>query len=80
MKGDNVVLNQPMFVTAGDYVLTVSGTGGTVSEAKEACYKTIKNKIDIPNSISYRTDIGERLEDQIPLLQKHGFAKGLKYE
>jgi phosphoribosylamine--glycine ligase len=79
MKGDKVVLNTPMYVTAGDYVLTVSGVGESVSEASDNCYTRIKKKIDIPNSISYRTDIGCRLEEQLPILQKNGFAKGMCY-
>ena len=75
-----VQLNVPMYVTAGDYVCTVSGTGKTVEEAKDSAYKTIKKKIEIPNSIMYRTDIGCRLEEQLPLLQKMGYSKDLKYD
>jgi hypothetical protein len=34
----------------------------------------VVDKISFPNSPMYRTDIGARLEDQLPLLQKHGYA------
>lgn len=74
-----VKLNVPMFVTAGDYICTVTGTGSTVEEAKCEAYKTIKKKIEIPNSIYYRTDIGCRLEEQLPKLQKMGYCLDMKY-
>ena len=68
------------FDTAGDYVCTVSGTGKTVSDAKCDAYKNIKSKIEIPNSIGYRTDIGCRLEEQLPELHKFGYVLDLNYE
>ena len=71
--------NQQMLVTAGELVCTVSGTGPTVSAASEKAYKNIKNKIEVPNSIMYRTDIGCRLEDQLPQLNKMGFCKDMSY-
>lgn len=79
MDGDKVKMDVPMYVTAGDYVMTVTGTGKCVEDAQEACYKTIKNKVQIPNSIMYRTDIGKRLEKQLPDLHKHGFSKDMEY-
>lgn len=79
IKDGEVRLNTPMYVTAGDYVCTVSGTGPTVEAAKDRAYKTIKQKIEIPNSIMYRTDIGCRLEDQLPELQEHGYCTDMDY-
>jgi phosphoribosylamine-glycine ligase len=79
MEGGKVKMDTPMFVTAGDYVCTVTGLGDTVKDASERCYKTIKDKIDIPNSIMYRTDIGERLEKQLPELHKMGYCTDLEY-
>ena len=79
MKGDKVVLNEPMYVTAGDYILTVTGTGKTVKDSSDKCYNTIKKKIEIPNSISYRTDIGCRLEEHLPLIQKTGYCTDMEY-
>jgi phosphoribosylamine--glycine ligase len=67
------------FDTAGDYVCTVSGLGKTVSDAKCEAYKNIKSKIEIPNSIGYRTDISDRLKEQIPVLHSLGYCKDLIY-
>ena len=67
-----------MPVTCGDYVIVCTGTGSTVSKAKEAAYKVV-DKISFPNSPMYRTDIGDRLEKQLPLLQKHGYATEFVY-
>lgn len=80
MEDGEVKLNVPMYVTAGDYVCTVSGLGPTVGDARDRAYKTIKQKIEIPNSIMYRTDIGCRLEKQLPLLHEHGYCPDLDYE
>jgi len=35
---------------------------------------TLKKKINIPNSIGYRIDIGCRLEKQLPILKKMGYT------
>jgi phosphoribosylamine--glycine ligase len=75
----NKVVNKSMWVTAGSYVLTVAGTGETVCEAKKKAYKTL-DELDMPNSIMYRTDIGHRLEKQLPELQDMGYASDLEYE
>jgi phosphoribosylamine-glycine ligase len=69
-----------MFVTSGSYVATVSGVGCTVEDASDRAYKTIKKKIDIPNSVMYRTDIGERLEDQLEQLHEMGYCLDMLYE
>jgi phosphoribosylamine-glycine ligase len=79
MEDGELKLNVPMYVTAGDYVCTVSGTGATVEQAKDRAYKTIKQKIEIPNSIMYRTDIGCRLEDQLDELHDHGYCLDMDY-
>ena len=80
MEGGEVKLNVPMYVTSGSYVATVSGVGCTVEDASDKAYKTIKKKIDIPNSVMYRTDIGERLEEQLDELHKMGYCLDLLYE
>jgi phosphoribosylamine--glycine ligase len=68
----------PSVVTAGDYVLVMTATGETVKAASDLCYKRLK-AIHLPNSPMYRTDIGKRLRKQLPLLQAHGYAKGLEW-
>lgn len=70
---------EPGMVTAGDYVCVITGSGPTVAAASEQAYRYLK-KIELPNSPMYRTDIGCRLKDQIPELQKHGYVEGLKYD
>jgi hypothetical protein len=67
-----------MPVTAGDYILVMSGTGATVKAAKDLVYKRIK-KVSIPNSPMYRTDIGDRLAKQLPPLQANGYAIGMEF-
>ncbi|CAB4169763.1 PurD Phosphoribosylamine-glycine ligase [uncultured Caudovirales phage] len=74
MVDGKVKLNEEQFVTAGNYVCIVTGTGETVEDAREHCYGTVKKKIHIPNSIGYRTDIGCRLEEQLPELKKMGYC------
>lgn len=75
---DGEVLNLPTPLTAGDYVLIMTATGETVTAARQAVYRRLE-KLSLPNSPMYRTDIGKRLASQLPLIQKHGFARGMKY-
>jgi phosphoribosylamine--glycine ligase len=75
---DDQVISMPTPQTAGDYVLIMTATGQEIS----ACRRTVYNRLErlsIPNSPMYRTDIGRRLRTQLPLIQRHGFAKGMKY-
>lgn len=72
------ISEQKTFVTAGEYVLTVTGTGATVNVARNNAYGIIE-QIDWPVHQNLRTDIGCRLEKELPLLQKHGFASGMRY-
>lgn len=66
------------FVTAGCYVMTVTGMGKTVMKAWESA-ETVAEEINWPPHMTRRTDIGWRLEKDIPELQKLGYAKGLDY-
>ena len=68
----------PIWVTAGDYVLVTHGTGETVLQAKNAAYRVMK-KLELPNSPMYRTDIGDRLKKQLPILQAQGYALGMEW-
>ena len=78
MIGDEVV-NGPCFLTTGDYVLVVCGTGETITGARRSAYSALK-KVNIPNSPLYRTDIGRgKLVEELPRIQKLGYAKGLSY-
>lgn len=68
----------PMPLTAGCYIACVTGNGKKVSEARDAAYKRIW-KIKPPSNRMFRTDIGKRLEEQLPILQANGYAEGLEY-
>jgi phosphoribosylamine--glycine ligase len=68
----------PIALTAGCYIACVTGTGEKVSDARDAAYKRIW-KIKPPTNRMFRTDIGARLEEEIPLLQSNGYAEGMKY-
>jgi phosphoribosylamine---glycine ligase len=78
-KDGKVALNTPMFVTAGDYVCTVTGHGKTVSQSRDKAYSNIKKHIEIPNSTAFRTDIGYRLEYELPELHKNGFCREVNW-
>jgi phosphoribosylamine-glycine ligase len=80
MINGEVKLNCPLLVTSGSYVCTVSSKGKTVKDAKTKVYDVIKKKIEIPNSIMYRTDIGHRLEDQLDDLHTLGYCSDVEYE
>lgn len=75
---DGKLATKPCWVTAGDYVLVSTGTGDTVSAATKEAYKTL-DKISLPNSPMWRTDIGSRLKKQLPLLQAQGYATDLTF-
>lgn len=68
----------PCYVSAGDYLLVATGTGATVEKAKEEAYRAIKS-VEVPNSKGYRTDIGDRLERELPILQKQGYAEAFRW-
>jgi phosphoribosylamine---glycine ligase len=68
----------PCCVTAGDYVLIVTGSGATVQAARRSAYATVR-QIEIPASPFHRNDIGARLAKDLPRLHEHGFAEGIEY-
>lgn len=76
---DGKIQDLPCMVTAGDYVLVASGTSSTISGARRKAYRTLE-KLKVPNSPMYRTDIGKRLQKQLPELNRMGYATQLKYQ
>ena len=72
------VLETESIVTAGSYVLVVTGVGDTVQEAKADCMEVVEEIKWAPHQ-TYRVDIGDRLEEHLPILHEHGFAAGLEY-
>jgi phosphoribosylamine--glycine ligase len=75
---DGKVVDQPCWMTAGDYVLVGTGLGDSVRQARERALKVLE-KIQAPASPFWRKDIGERLKTQLPEVQKHGFASKLQF-
>jgi phosphoribosylamine---glycine ligase len=72
------IIDRPCLVTAGDYILVSSGVGETVSQAKSKAYQSL-NALKTPNSPMWRTDIGNRLKKQLPMLQSMGYATGMEF-
>lgn len=73
------VVELPCYVSAGDYLLVAVGRGETITGARRSVYKALE-KIRIPSSPFWRRDIGrDKLVEQLPKIQKLGFAKGLSY-
>lgn len=72
------IVTTMMPCTGGDYVLVMSAIGDTVLEAKRRCYRRL-DRLTVPNSPMYRTDIGDRLSKQLPKIQAHGYATGMVF-
>jgi phosphoribosylamine--glycine ligase len=70
--------NIPELGTAGSYIVVLTGTGKTISEAKDMAYKHVK-MVKLGNDPQYRTDIGERCEKGLAKLKKHGYCTDWKY-
>ena len=71
-------VKEEMFLTAGVYPLVVTGVAGTVKDAHARAMEAIE-EINCPSNTMYRLDIGHRLEDELKVLQKHGYAVGMQY-
>jgi phosphoribosylamine--glycine ligase len=65
-------------LSAGNYLMVVSGIGDTVSEAAAEAYK-VAWEIKLPSNLMFRTDIGDRLKKDLPRLHKLGYALGMDY-
>jgi phosphoribosylamine---glycine ligase len=72
------IVTTPQPVTAGDYVLVMTAVAETVKDAALTCYRRL-DRLTVPNSPMYRTDIGKRLAKQLPKIQAQGYATGLTY-
>lgn len=75
---DGKVAHGPAIVSAGDYILVATGVADTVHDARRKVYNTL-GKISMPGSPFYRDDIGERLRDELPKVQEHGYAELMAY-
>lgn len=75
---DGKVKEVEEMLTAGTYPLVVTGTGKSVQEAQASAYAVV-DQISWPSNVMCRTDIGERLKQDLPALHKHGYAVGMAY-
>lgn len=75
---NNEGVDEKCLVTTGAYLFEATGVADTVQEAGQKAYAAIES-LEVPNSPEYRTDIGKRLEKDIPFLQKLGYAETWKY-
>lgn len=85
MQGRNIpcdvngqVVNMDCLLSAGEYLLVVSGTGDSVRSSRGKAYRTL-DEIKAPASPFWRPDIGQRLKEQLPMIQTHGYARGLNF-
>jgi phosphoribosylamine--glycine ligase len=72
------IVKLPHPCSAGDYILVMTATGKTVQEARDLCYRRLA-RLTMPNSPMYRTDIGNRLAKQLPLIQAQGYATRMMF-
>lgn len=77
LRGGKIV-RQKCEATAGHYVMVVHRTASTVKRAADAAYRTVE-EIRWPSNVMYRTDIGSRLKEELPVLQELGYAVGVEY-
>lgn len=73
---DGKVVDGPTCQTSGEYVLTATALGDTITKARSRVYRTI-DKISFPNML-YRTDIGEKVIACLDDLHEFGFAMELE--
>jgi phosphoribosylamine--glycine ligase len=75
---DGRVVRMPNYVSAGDYICVVTGTGDTITGARRSAYAAAV-KVKMPIKPFHRPDIGRgRLIAGLPMIQSHGFAKNFK--
>lgn len=77
MKNGKVV-KQQIYQTSGATLGVVTGLGKTVSKAVDAAFKAI-DEIKVSN-LMVRDDIGESLEEELPVLHKLGYATSMEYK
>lgn len=75
-QGKLVTMPQP--VTAGDYVLVMTAVADTVKDAALTTYRRLE-RLTVPNSPMWRSDVGKKLAKQLPKIQKFGYATNLTY-
>lgn len=77
MDGDKIV-DAPTWQTTAPYVLVATGLGETVRAAKEDCYAAVKS-VSFPDMM-YRTDIGDKVIENLLELHRFGYALPMQGE
>jgi len=70
--------NIPELGTAGSYIIVLTGVGDSITSAKDMAYENVK-KVKLGNDPQYRTDIGQRCEEGLKKLKKHGYCMDWRY-
>jgi len=73
---DGKVVEEPIYQTAGEYVMVVTGLGSTVTKAREAVYGAV-DEIKFSN-LMVRDDVGEGVIKKLPELHDFGYAMEMK--
>ena len=74
MDGKEIV-ERPIFLTSGEYVMVATGTGRTIEKARKAVYGVV-DQVKFPNMM-YRQDIGEKVIKVADKLHRFGYALGM---
>jgi len=72
---DGKIVEEQTYETAGPYVLVCTGLGKTIERAREKVYRAVDG-VRFSDKI-FRDDIGEKVIDCLPKLQKFGYALDL---
>ena len=72
------IVTMPMPCSAGDYVLVMTAVADTIKDAALTCYRRL-DRLTMPCSPMWRSDIGKKLAKQLPKIQAQGYATGLMY-
>ena len=75
---DGNLRHRRCLTTAGTYVAIATGSGSTVESAIMGAY-AVTGGVKWPSNRMYRTDVGKKLQYELPLLQSLGYARGMSY-
>lgn len=73
---DEKIIEQPMPLTAGEYVMCATALGSTIEQARKRVYATI-DEVRFPDMM-YRKDIGEKVQRSLKDCHKWGYALGVE--
>ena len=76
MMRDGKVVEGEIYQTSGEYVAVATGLGKTVEAAQRRVYRTVK-AVHFP-SMMYRTDIGDKVKENLGALHRFGWATDME--